>query len=88
MQDSKSDAEAELFDPAMLPPKFYLSNELRKASISKEISDLLNPSRDGIKPLVIIEKGAPEGKNLRIVRSTLVVRWKGPNRAKARLCIR
>ena len=86
--DVKVDSEAELFDPARLPPKYYLANSLCKAAIIKEINDLMKPGKDGIRPLVLVKKGSPECKNLKIIRSTLVVRWKGPNRAKARLCIR
>ena len=37
---------------------------------------------------MVVAKGLAEYRSLRVVRSTLVVRWKGPQRAKARLCLR
>ena len=84
----KSDEDSELFDPARLPPRMYLKDKLRREAIAKEVNDLLRPGKDGICPIRLVKRDSAECRGIRYIRATLVVRWKGPLRAKARLCLR
>ena len=76
------------FDPSRLPPKFYLSNALCIEAIILEMNGLLQKDSSGRSALEVVDRFDEKYRNWTIIRSTLVVRWKGPLRAKARLCIR
>ena len=80
--------ESELYDPARLPPKVYIRNEIRNAAIVREMSGMLSRGKDGIRPLEVITHDDSRCKGSARIRSTLVVRWKGPLKSKARLCLR
>ena len=84
----KSEGGPELFDPARLPPRIYLEDVLCKSATIKEIGDLLKPGEDGICPLRLVRRDCEECRGIRYIRASLAVRWKGPLRAKARLCLR
>ena len=76
------------FDPSRLPPKIYLADKTCVEAIIAEISGLLAVDSSGSAPLIVVDRTAEPYRNKVLVKSTLVVRWKNPTRAKARLCIR
>ena len=76
------------YDPSRLPPKFYLKDKLCVEAIVLEISGLLQTDKSGRAALLVVNRFEEEYRKWPLIRSTLVVRWKGPLRAKARLCIR
>ena len=83
----KPDGDSELFDPPRHPPRIYLKDNLRRGAIAKEINDLLRPGKDGTPHCDWSNVEVPNAREYDI-RETLVFRWKGPLRDKARLCLR
>ena len=76
------------FDPSRLPPKLYLADKMCVDAIVSEISGLLAVDSSGTAPLIVVDRTEAQYRGKVVVKSTLVVRWKNPTRAKARLCIR
>ena len=80
--------DEEVYDSSRLPPKVYLKDNLRLAAIIKEADGLPDPGRNGIAPVEVAIRADRRIAQMTVAQSTLVVRWQGPLRAKARLCIR
>ena len=78
----------ETFGPSRLSPGEYLANADCRSAIIKELNGLLSPCKSGFSPLVVVSRMQKPYSGRSIVKSTLVVRWKGPTKAKDRLCIR
>ena len=76
------------YDPSRLPPRIFLHRAEARASIEKEIRDLLEIPSDGIPPIKIANRQSNEVKGLPYVRSTLIVRIKSTGVYKSRLCLR
>ena len=88
IKDMEQDLSEDDFDPSRLPPRVYLKDKLCVEAIIAELEGLLKNDSQGRSALMVVNRLDPQYKNWPLVRSTLVVRWKGPLRAKARLCIR
>ena len=78
---------SEEFDPSRMPPRLFLKDPVRLAAIRTEIDGLLQKGKGGIYPLEVIGMRDPRAKTKK-ARATMVVKWKGALKAKARLCVR
>ena len=85
---SADQVEEDNSDPSRLNPMEYMVNADCRDAIAKEIDGLLPPDKTGLPPLIVIDRSQDPYRQRAAAKSTLVVRWKGPTRANARLCIR
>ena len=76
------------FDPSRLNCKEYLVSADFTEAIVREIDGLLALGKSGFAPLLIADRTKEPYRRRTTVKSTLLVRWKGPTKANAMLCIR
>ena len=84
--DRSDNTEAD-YDPLRPPPKFYPKDKIFADAIIAEINGFVKNS-PGRAALVVVDRFGAQYQKWPLIRPTLVVRRKGPLRAKARLCIR
>ena len=80
--------QPEEYDPSRLPPRIFLLRKEARASIEKEVRDLLHIPSDGIPALKLVHRQSMEVRGLPFARPTLIVRIKSTGVYKARLCLR
>ena len=83
-----SHPDEEHFGPSRLTHKEYLSSKDCRDAIAREMDGLPSKDKSGFDPLIIIDRSQEPYRHRPVVKSTLVVRWKIPTKAKERLCIR
>ena len=76
------------FDPSRIPPRIAFRLSPAREAIEKEVTDLLTPKAN--EPPAMIEIALNDSRYTKVprVQSTLVVKRKGVNQYKGRLCVR
>ena len=87
-QEYSDDDVLENFDPSRIPPRIAFRLPPAREAIEKEVTDLLTPKPN--EPPAMVEIALNDSRYLRVprVQSTLVVKRKGVNHYKGRLCVR
>ena len=78
----------ESFDPSRIPPRIAFRLPPAREAIEKEVTDLLTPKPN--EPPAMVEVALNDSRYSRVprVQSTLVIKRKGANHYKGRLCVR
>ena len=79
---------SESCDQSRVPLQQYLPDSFFAQAIILEINGLLAVDKTGSSPLEVVGRALKMYSPKKVVKPTLVVRWKSPTEAKTRLCIR
>ena len=76
------------FDPSRVPPRVAFKLLPARAAIEREITDLLQPKNHEPPAMVEVALGDSRYRTVPRVHSTLVIKRKGIDSYKGRLCVR